>query len=324
MIRLCLFARSQPDRLLAEREIEVGAVVVGRGEDADWVLDDPERLLSRRHCLISVADGLVSLTDLSANGVFLDGSTERCARGPILPLRVGQTLQLGDYLILVAQSEQEDQPAPNSSVSCSETTRSQATDHGALLEAFFCAAHLDVSTFADEDPAAIMQRLGGIYRETVVGLAELMSERSAAKADYVADHTTVSNVDNNPFRWAAPQRLAVDLLRKDREGFMTGPDAVKASFGDVRRHSLCFAAGMRAALQATRDLLSPKAVETHLRGKSQLLGHKAAAWTEYTLMHDQVQREANENPSGAVNLEFRKGYEACLRALESGAPRKDA
>jgi predicted component of type VI protein secretion system len=333
MIRLSLFASSAPDRLLDEREIEVGAVVIGRGADADWRLEDPECLLSRRHCLIGVVEGSVSLTDLSANGVFLDESPERCARGRTLPLRDGQTLRMGDYLIRMARSADEIGPAPaspilalpapsqaasaESSRDCAEAAAPPSADHGVLLEAFFRAAHLDVSTFADEDPVAIMERLGGIYRETVLGLAGLMSERSAMKADYVADHTTVSNVGNNPFRWAAPQRLAVDLLKRDREGFMTGAEAVRASFGDIRSHLLCFVAGMRAAVKATLERLSPKSIEARLPGRAPLSpGHKAA-WAKYAAVHDRLQREAVDGEQGFVSDEFRKGYAASLGEFES-------
>lgn len=338
MIRLSLFARSDPQRLLAQREMRGGEMLIGRGEDADWVLDDPERLLSRHHCSVKVTDGSATVTDLSANGVFLDDDAERCARGEDVPLRSGQVLRLGDYLIAVAQRSQ---PEPLSSQSSrpplvlvdaaaqlsrvagdSEDTRADSSDHGALLEAFCSAAHLDVSAFADEDSAAIMQRLGGVYRQMVIGLAELMSERTAAKSDLVAEHTTVGHVDNNPFRWASSQRLAVDLLRQDHEGFMTGPEAVRASFGDIKQHLSCISAGMRTALQSMLDFLSPKTIEGRLEGRSPLLpGYKSAAWTAYVAAHEELRREAQDGAAGRVQREFRNGYAASLSELDSGSDR---
>jgi predicted component of type VI protein secretion system len=330
MIRLSLFARSEPDRELDTRDFVDGAIVIGRGEDADWSLEDPDCLLSRRHCLVSAADGFVTVTDVSSNGVFLDDAGERCERGRPIALREGQTLRLGDYIIVLAQFDQSERTAsdgprvPSASTATTPrigddpvTRRSRAAEQGVLLETFCSAAHLDMSTFAGEDPAAIMQRLGGVYREMVIGLADLMSERTAAKADYMPDHTTVGHAGNNPFRWASPQRLAVDLLRHDREGFMTGPDAVRASFGDVRRHLTCVFAGMQTAVLTVLDALSPKAIEGRLRGRSQLLpGYRAAAWTEYSVAYEEIRRDADPSERHA-SAAFREGYAACLVEFES-------
>jgi len=248
-------------------------------------------------------------------------------------MRAGQVVRLGDYLIVLVQSDPSvggTSGAPFTSSDADETppgvqadpaTRdTRAGEQGALLEAFCSAAHLDMSTFAGEDPAAIMHRLGGVYRQMVIGLADLMSERTAAKAEYVPDHTTVGHVGNNPFRWASPQRLAVDLLRQDREGFMTGPDAVQASFGDIKRHFACVFAGMRAAVRSVLDALSPKAIEGRLRGRSAFLpGYKAAAWIEYAVVHDEIGRDGDP-PDGLISVEFRKGYAACLNELEFHSP----
>ena len=82
---------------------------------------------------------------------------------------------------------------------------------GALLEAFCAGAGLDVTAFADEDPATIMLRLGGVYQQMVSGLAEVMRERTAVKSEYLMDHTTVRPAGNNPFRWANADRIAIDL-----------------------------------------------------------------------------------------------------------------
>ena len=45
----------------------------------------------------------------------------------------------------------------------------------------------------------------------VLGMTDLMDERTSVKADYRMDRTTVRAEGNNPFKWARPQRLAVDL-----------------------------------------------------------------------------------------------------------------
>ncbi|MDF5978209.1 type VI secretion system-associated FHA domain protein TagH [Pseudomonas aeruginosa] len=74
---------------------------MGRGPDNDWVLPDPERLVSSRHCTILNRDGVYYLTDTSTNGVLLVNAGHRLRRGNSEPLQDGETVRLGEYDILV-------------------------------------------------------------------------------------------------------------------------------------------------------------------------------------------------------------------------------
>jgi type VI secretion system protein len=76
-------------------------VTIGRGEVNDWVLPDPERLLSKRHCVINFRDGRYTAMDTSTNGLFVNGSTEAVGRGGSVPLNSGDRLEMGDYVIAV-------------------------------------------------------------------------------------------------------------------------------------------------------------------------------------------------------------------------------
>jgi predicted component of type VI protein secretion system len=74
---------------------------IGRGPDNDWVLADPDRHLSKRHCVLGWREGGWLLADVSTNGTFVN--REREAIGPRRPraLRDGDLLQLGAYEIEV-------------------------------------------------------------------------------------------------------------------------------------------------------------------------------------------------------------------------------
>ena len=67
-----------------------------------------------------------------------------------------------------------------------------------------------------------MERLGGVYRQAMLGVAELMQERTALRNEYRMMHTTVRPEGNNPFRWVPPQRIAVELLLSGDSGYTTG------------------------------------------------------------------------------------------------------
>ncbi|MFC5699296.1 type VI secretion system-associated FHA domain protein TagH [Pseudomonas sp. GCM10022186] len=85
----------------AEMTLDRGELKIGRGTDNDWVLPDPERLVSSQHCTIQFRDGTYYLTDTSTNGVLLVNSGVRMRRGNSESLQDREVLRLGEYEILV-------------------------------------------------------------------------------------------------------------------------------------------------------------------------------------------------------------------------------
>lgn len=84
------------------KEIQGGQLTIGRGAECDWVLADPDRALSKQHCVISRSpDGFV-LTDTSTNGVFVNNSRLPLGRGQTAPLSDGHMVLIGPYHIRVS------------------------------------------------------------------------------------------------------------------------------------------------------------------------------------------------------------------------------
>jgi type VI secretion system protein len=86
-------------------------VTIGRHEINDWVLPDPDRYLSGRHCVITYRDGEYWITDTSTNGVFVNGAPNPIGRGSSLPLHDGDSFKIGDYEIRVKVAPDLDEPA---------------------------------------------------------------------------------------------------------------------------------------------------------------------------------------------------------------------
>ena len=78
---------------------------IGRGDDNDWVLPDPNRHLSKQHCKIDYRDGQYLLTDTSTNGIFVNHSPERLPRGASVRINDGDIIQLGSYQIVAGLVE---------------------------------------------------------------------------------------------------------------------------------------------------------------------------------------------------------------------------
>lgn len=82
-----------------EKSMDKGVMAIGRSTDNDWVLPDPERLVSATHCVIQYKDGRYYLTDNSTNGVELVNAGIRLRRGNSEPLQDGEVIRIGEYEI---------------------------------------------------------------------------------------------------------------------------------------------------------------------------------------------------------------------------------
>jgi type VI secretion system protein len=80
----------------------VNGGTIGRAPDNDWVLPDPNRIVSGHHCEIEYRGGSYWLKDLSTNGVFVNESEEPASVTGPLALRDGDRLRIGDYELIVS------------------------------------------------------------------------------------------------------------------------------------------------------------------------------------------------------------------------------
>src|SRR5579859_5347836 len=109
-----------PDGVPPEtRRLAGGSFSIGRSPSSDWVLPDPDRVLSKRHCVVSFENGAWQVTDTSANGTFVNHRLDRLAADEQRPLRSGDRLFLGSYEIEAAierpSLEQPASPQPSRS-----------------------------------------------------------------------------------------------------------------------------------------------------------------------------------------------------------------
>ena len=349
MVTLRLFHQTNPFKQIDSRVLDEDDLAIGREPGGDgWAIDDPERELSRLHCVLEPRQGRLTLRDLSVNGVFVGTGRTRPAPGEPFVLEPGETVRLGRFLVVVEGAPAEKEPPaagfddpfhqpllrpieideaalaiPSEWAGPAAAVRpsTPAAGEGALLEAFCAGARLDASAFSGEEPAEVMRRLGAVYQQMVLGLADLMNERTSVKTEYRLERTTVRAEGNNPFRWAPAQRVAVDLLRPRNDGFLSGPAAVKVSFEDLKKHLLCMLAGLRAALASTLDSLSPETVEGQMGSRSFLANRGGAAWNEYGRLYAEFRARAGDDPDSPINREFRAGYGRRLQELDAMSTR---
>lgn len=323
MATLRLFRASEPFRQIDTRILQGKPITIGRDPAADWPINDPTRDLSGRHCVIESRNGAVFAQDLSTNGLFIGPDKRPAPKDASCEIALGETLHLGHFMILVdgdeaemEQGEREQLPGEPGPAHVRPGHAPGIATDAALLEAFCHGAGLEPSSFAGEDPAGVMVRLGAVYRQVVDDLCVLMRDRAVLKTRLQMDRTTIAARDNNPLKWAPPLRVAVDLLQEGDAGFLKGADAFRASFEDLRRHGACMVAGSRSAVQHVLDELDPETIEAIVKRQPLHFVTKSdAAWKDFKDRHA-VTRADTASSSGRVEGAFRAGYETHLSALE--------
>lgn len=78
---------------------------IGRCDDNEWVLPDPDRYLSSYHAQISFDAGRWILEDLSTNGVYVNDAALPISQLGPCELHDGDQLRMGDYQILVSLND---------------------------------------------------------------------------------------------------------------------------------------------------------------------------------------------------------------------------
>lgn len=326
MYLLQLFDRADEVQPIDARLLRDGTIKIGRDSAADWSIPDPDYELSRAHCELSVVDGGLSLRALGTNGVFDAGSGERFPDALEVPVAIPSTLRFGRFRLRANHAPHGDAPAdmartmvltpPLGKSAAVPSDWSDAAPPpppsgtaGSLLDAFCEGAGLDASLLASEEPAEVMRRVGAVYRQMVLGIGDLMTERDRARSQYDLARTTIGGANNNPFKWAPTQRLAVDLLLAGSGTFLSGPAALQASFRDIKRHLIATFAGLHGSLRAAISTFDPADLDKTAAARATLLKGKAAVQAEEVAARHADLTKQLEGEPGSLDRAFTAAYD---------------
>jgi protein-tyrosine kinase len=85
---------------------------IGRAPHSYWVLPDPKRYVSARHCTVEFRDGVFWLRDRSRNGVYVNGSQAPVGEGNEVALQHGDRIRLAEYVVLARLKRSSDPDVP--------------------------------------------------------------------------------------------------------------------------------------------------------------------------------------------------------------------
>jgi len=181
-----------------EKTLEHGVMAIGRSPDNDWVLPDPARLVSSKHCLVQNKDGRYYITDNSTNGVELVKAGIRMQRGNSELLQHGEVIRIGEYEIAVAlESSIAEGTGPFSSASSASSFEALMANQQAAPSSPFEAP---ANPF-DASASAHLQSVAP--HETLPDLFDFLGPNTAAPAP-VADHVPAQQHDFRPPEFKVP------------------------------------------------------------------------------------------------------------------------
>ena len=91
-----------------------GLLTIGRGDEADWQIEDPDMFVSRKHCVISDETGVPTVTNSSTGGLHVDGASQALGAGNSVRLENDMRLRMGDFVIRVEMKAAAATAAPRS------------------------------------------------------------------------------------------------------------------------------------------------------------------------------------------------------------------
>ncbi|MGK6324458.1 type VI secretion system-associated FHA domain protein TagH [Sphingomonas sp. DT-51] len=190
---LDLLDNGEPASITLDRH----GATIGRSPHADWSLPDSRNRISSRHCEIAYRDGAYVLTDLSTNGTYLNGASERL-QAPH-PIAHGDRFAIGHYAIV----------AHHHGTAVTPASASPAVTHEDRWESFAPPAPPPVSADAGEGwaepPEPLLPTAGNGWRAE----AGSAPSHAAGAWDLPAPVTSPSAWSSAPSRAVAP--LANDV-----------------------------------------------------------------------------------------------------------------
>jgi predicted component of type VI protein secretion system len=309
---------------------------IGRAADNDWVLPDPDRLLSNHHAQIEVDGTELRIVDLSTNGIFVNGAREALGHRRSHRLTDGDRLRLGPYRVEVSVTTvSHDATAP---LAGSDDTHHQRTAVIASLApyapfldargapaatggiaAFFRGAGLEPATLTPEEGTATLALAGQLLRELVTGLVaaerrrvhdERRGDAPPARPTALADLADVSSV--------------VQHLLFPGAGRTSAPiEAVRASFRERERHADATRLATSDAVRRLIETLAPPAIESRLRDLPALHEDTLEAGAQHYSTHylELFRRITQTGPEGvpaAFEEAFLAAYDAANDRLRGG------
>lgn len=173
----------------------------------------------------------------------------------------------------------------------------------------------------DEQVVQINTKAGEVIRESIRGLMQVLSSRSAIKNEFRMNVTTIQPVENNPLKFSANVDDALEnMFIKQGNAYKKPIEAVREGFDSIAEHQVAIIAGIRSAFKAVIERFDPIRLEERFTKGSKSAGlipgmQKAKNWDLYGDYYTDLVGDLDNSFQYLFGDEFVQAYEDQLRKL---------
>lgn len=330
--------------------LETGSMTIGRGADADWQLPDVSRIMSAIHCRISAQDKGYTLTDLSRNGLAVEGT--QLDRGASIRLNGGETIVIGPFAIKARLQQASDgekteianpsrsreaqqtarlarhrdgiddertvtegptpTPAPITGVHAARAAAGRHAATTAFVMEFASGAGLDPDDLAGLTDAELAHALGEMMRLIVPAIADLSRSMNELRTVTGSEVASAEEISGNLFEDSNINALRA-LFNMDAVQTRKSIDSLEVTLAALREHDIAVFGSVQTALFKLLNALAPTTIESETRGK--FGSRKARNWDAYGARWEDF---TGAGPNGMLDVllaYFREAYDTRIRGL---------
>jgi type VI secretion system FHA domain protein len=196
-------------------------------------------------------------------------------------------------------------------------------DGGDDLTAFWQALGIDPTQVDAAKRAAILQTLAATVRESITGLIEVLSARSAIKDEFRMDQTQIQPQQNNPLKFF---RTGEEALRRTllatQPGFLPLDVATRKGFDDIKAHEVAAMTAMQKAIPVLFQRLSPVAIEQAAAPST--FGRKpdkSKLWDQFVELYNRFADTLEFSMPETIAKEFARVYREQIDQMNNGGPK---
>ena len=189
------------------------------------------------------------------------------------------------------------------------------------VKLFLDSAGLNKTEVLPEDVPALMGMLGGLYREIVQDVMDVLRARSELKNEFRMRHTQINIAENNPLKFSVSIDEALEHLIFHRsENFLSPEAAFMEAFHDIKDHQVAMMAGMKSTFDSVLRRFDPELLEQRVT-REKKIGHrlpvtkKANCWEQYEVLYGDLVAAAEDDFLGLFGDEFTRAYEEQIARL---------
>ena len=214
----------------------------------------------------------------------------------------------------VAEKEPEKEKQANPFSPPPSKAEASRADLENLLDAFMKGLEISrAEIHSSTDPLVVMENAGRALKEFVDGTTDLLASRTALKAMFRLDQTTVMPQKNNPLKLAENTRDSMMQLLVGKEGEYLGPvDAVREVCKDLKFHQDAVLEAMMSAFGHYMERFNPEELQENFdRTLDKKPLFRAANQLKYWQLYCDLYPIMTEQSIGSFPHQFGEDFVRC-------------